>query len=71
MARAAAAWQQRENTYLANVEADLDQARRSGPVEDILFSLEELHAIYMHTEQSDIRARCEAIFRASGEPARA
>ncbi|MCK1670402.1 hypothetical protein [Bradyrhizobium sp. 150] len=60
----------KELRLLARVEADLEDARGSGTIEDVFLTLEEIYSTRMHTEHQTVRAKCELILRA-GQIARA
>ncbi len=53
-----------ELSILARVEADLDAARRAGTLEDVFLTLEEIYGMSIHTENEDVRAKCDALLRA-------
>lgn len=53
-----------ELRILARIEADLNQARRTGTLEDVFLNIEEIYSMSMHTEIDDVRARCETLLRA-------
>lgn len=57
-----------ELNIATRLEADLDAARRTGTVEDVFLTLEEIYSMYTHTENEGVRAKCEALLRA-GVPA--
>jgi hypothetical protein len=52
-----------ELSILACVEADLDVARRTGTLEDVFLTLEEIYGMSMHTENEDVRAKCDVLLR--------